>query len=58
MKAVFGMHKGEFGDVQFSELAENQLVSCEYYLWRRTMGQSEIKSLERSFDIMGSSKKR
>jgi hypothetical protein len=37
MKAIFGMHKGEFGDVQFSELVENQLyrvsVSCGDERW-------------------------
>ena len=37
MKAIFGMHKGEFGDVQFSELFENQLyrvsVSCGDERW-------------------------
>ena len=37
MKAIFGMHKGEFGDVQFSELIENQLyrvsVSCGDERW-------------------------
>ena len=37
MKAIFGMHKGEFGDVQFSELVTNQLyrvsVSCGDEKW-------------------------
>lgn len=37
MKAIFGMHKGEFGDVQFSELVENQLyrvsVTCGDERW-------------------------
>ena len=37
MKAIFGMHKGEFGDVQFSELVADQLyrvsVSCGDERW-------------------------
>ena len=37
MKAIFGMHKGEFGDVQFSELVENQLyrvsITCGDERW-------------------------
>ena len=37
MKAIFGMHKGEFGDVQFSELVAEQLyrvsVSCGDERW-------------------------
>ena len=37
MKAIFGMHKGEFGDVQFSELVADQLyrvsVSCADERW-------------------------
>jgi len=37
MKAIFGMHKGEFGDVQFSELVTDQLyrvsVSCGDERW-------------------------
>ena len=37
MKAIFGMHKGEFGDVQFSELVDNQLyrvsVTCGDERW-------------------------
>ena len=37
MKAVFGMHKGEFGEVQFSELANGQLwrvsVTCGDERW-------------------------
>ena len=37
MKAIFGMHKGEFGDVQFSELVTNQLyrvsVPCGDERW-------------------------
>ena len=37
MKAIFGMHKGEFGDVQFSELVTDQLyrvsVPCGDERW-------------------------
>ena len=37
MKAVFGMHKGEFGDVQFSELVADQLyrvsITCGDERW-------------------------
>jgi len=37
MKAVFGMHKGEFGEVEFSTLVENQLfrvsITCGDERW-------------------------
>ena len=37
MKAIFGMHKGEFGEVEFSSLLENQLyrvsITCGDERW-------------------------